>query len=295
MANIIFGRLVTKSGDEVPTIPPSPTHDLGDWLKTDIYGFELYLHITSPTTCDLYTRVGDTIVLLSSGATGLSEVSHDTSLTGLGTSGSPLEVNISAQVGNLLSLVGGGDPGLYVGSDSGKQDLSTILTALSALGSVEAGRLIYTSATNTFATDTYRRFTEEALSATITWTGTTAPSGATNHRLGYAVIHKQVFFSVKLNYATAGAALTNMTITNLFGTGAGLLPVPAQWNGWTGASVISQRVAGWLSTNQTSVTASIAAPFFARNAGDTDFELRCSTFNSGAYRYAELTGSYFAA
>lgn len=167
------------------------------------------------------------------------------------------------------------------------------LDSIAAL-TVESGRLLYTTGVDTFAQDVYRVFSDEALTATVTWTGTTAPSGATNHRLAFKRVGKQVFFNIKLNYATAGTALTNVTLTGLFGTSAGQLPVPYQYNGWTGASVLCQRImSSFVSTVNTGASGQAVNGNIARNAGDTDFEIRCIAFSSANHRYAEFTGMYF--
>lgn len=65
MADIRYYRMVQKSYSGKPTIPASPSHDTGDWTANDIYEQELYV---DETTKRLYTRVGNTIVSLSSKA-----------------------------------------------------------------------------------------------------------------------------------------------------------------------------------------------------------------------------------
>src|SRR3990167_2324944 len=63
MANIEYKRLVFKSGNGVPTIPPSPSHDTGDWIATDIYENEGYV---DQDTGSMYRRYGDSIILIGS-------------------------------------------------------------------------------------------------------------------------------------------------------------------------------------------------------------------------------------
>jgi len=64
---IEYARLITKSSEGPPTIPPSASHDNGDWSSNDIYEHELYMDSLTGYT---YTRQGDTIVLLSDGTGG---------------------------------------------------------------------------------------------------------------------------------------------------------------------------------------------------------------------------------
>jgi hypothetical protein len=59
-----YARIITKSSEGPPTIPPSASHDNGDWSANDIYEHELYM---DSLTGYVYSRSGDTIVLLSTG------------------------------------------------------------------------------------------------------------------------------------------------------------------------------------------------------------------------------------
>jgi hypothetical protein len=60
---INYARISVKSAEGLPTIPPSASHDNGDWSPTDIYEYEPYI---DSTTGSLYTRIGSAITLLSS-------------------------------------------------------------------------------------------------------------------------------------------------------------------------------------------------------------------------------------
>jgi hypothetical protein len=93
-----YARLITKSSEGPPTIPPSASHDNGDWSANDIYENELYV---DSLTGYIYTRKADTIVLVST--TGVDfEVIHDTTLTGDGTLADPLGVSISPSADNAI-------------------------------------------------------------------------------------------------------------------------------------------------------------------------------------------------
>jgi hypothetical protein len=133
---------------------------------------------------------------------------------------------------------------------------------------------------------------ETALSATVSFTATTAPSGATNHRVSYVRVGNTVFFNIWLNYAVAGSAVTVVTLTNIFGTGAGQLPVPATVNGFSGASVLSFRGVGSVHTTQTSTTIGAVNIFVRRNSGNTALEMFTPAFNSGAWRFFMFQGQY---
>lgn len=99
-----YARIITKSSEGPPTIPPSASHDNGDWSANDIYENELYV---DSLTGYIYTRKADTIVLVST--TGVDfEVIHDTTLTGNGTLADPLGVNISPSADNAIESTADG-------------------------------------------------------------------------------------------------------------------------------------------------------------------------------------------
>lgn len=79
MANTEYKRLVQKSGSGVPTIPPSASHDIGDWIETDIYEGEFYLDTDTGT---LYSNVGGVIVTMTPAPAtetqaGIAEIATD--------------------------------------------------------------------------------------------------------------------------------------------------------------------------------------------------------------------------
>jgi hypothetical protein len=99
-----YARIITKSSEGLPTIPPSASHDNGDWSPNDIYENELYM---DTLTGFLYTRQADTIIRLSVDPAG-NLVYHDSSMTGDGTLLDPLGLNISTVLGNGLVLTADG-------------------------------------------------------------------------------------------------------------------------------------------------------------------------------------------
>lgn len=58
-----YVRIITKVAQGEPTIPPSPSHNNGDWLATDIYEGELYI---DSDTGKIYTRLASGIVDIGS-------------------------------------------------------------------------------------------------------------------------------------------------------------------------------------------------------------------------------------
>ena len=100
---IEYARIITKSSDGPPTIPPSASHDNGDWSSTDIYEHEIYMDNLTGLT---YTRHGDEIILLGSGES--STVNHDTSLTGDGSTSKPLGVALDPSADNQAEITADG-------------------------------------------------------------------------------------------------------------------------------------------------------------------------------------------
>lgn len=58
-----YARMIIKTGQGVPTVPPSADHRNGDWLDTDIYEGELY---QDTDTGLIYSRNGSTIYVVGS-------------------------------------------------------------------------------------------------------------------------------------------------------------------------------------------------------------------------------------
>lgn len=58
-----YARMIIKTGQGVPTVPPSADHRNGDWIDTDIYEGELY---QDTDTGLIYSRNGATIYVVGS-------------------------------------------------------------------------------------------------------------------------------------------------------------------------------------------------------------------------------------
>jgi hypothetical protein len=77
----------------------------------------------------------------------------------------------------------------------------------------------------------YFKDTSGTYTGSITWTGTTAPSGTTNHSYRWTRIGKLVSLNINLLYSTNGSALTAVTITLPSDA-----PIPSQPSGMTSAN-----------------------------------------------------------
>ena len=104
------------------------------------------------------------------------------------------------------------------------------------------------------------RDTSGTYSGTITWTGTTAPSGATNHSYRLTQVGKCVTLHIALVFASNGSALTAVQMT--LPTGA---PTPVQPAGLTGSIFNMYPLTSQLVSSANQSVLSVASRGFLRN------------------------------
>ena len=92
------------------------------------------------------------------------------------------------------------------------QPLDADLTAIAALSTAAYGRSLLTLADQAALQTAYGATIASSLnqtySDTITWTGTTAPSGTATHRYSWFRIGKLVFFTFRFEWTSAGTGIT---------------------------------------------------------------------------------------
>jgi hypothetical protein len=110
MAEIQYVRIISKSGTGAPTIPPSLSHDNGDWDANDIYENELYL---DNSTGRVYTRVGSTIIDLtgSGGSQDLQSVTDEGNTTS-----NPIQVTAGINEYGYVSGIDIGSENTFAGT-----------------------------------------------------------------------------------------------------------------------------------------------------------------------------------
>jgi len=135
-------------------------------------------------------------------------------------------------------------------------------------------------------TDQAFRDTAGTYSSTITWTGTTAPSGTANHSFRFTRIGKQVTANIHLNYGTAGSTLTavQMALPASF-------PTPAEPTGLGAASDMLYPAVGYLNTGNT-VPSSTPRAALRVNPADNGWELYI-VGGAGNYKTAWISVTYY--
>ena len=149
-----------------------------------------------------------------------------------------------------------------------------------------------TNAAASESTQTFRDSAQKAYTGSISWTGTTAPSGATNHSYRWFQVGKLVTLRITLIYATAGAALTSVLCSL-----PSDCPTPEIPTGSTANSSYLYIGSGTLSTAVTaggiSGTINGGISELRINSGGTGYEILISRFAAG-YATARATIQYFA-
>lgn len=142
------------------------------------------------------------------------------------------------------------------------------------------------SAANSVAT--FFKDTSGTYTGTVTWTGTTAPSGTTNFNYRYSRVGRVVNLSITLNYGTAGNALTAMVVPFQAD-----FPTPSQPAGLTSASdLLFPANAQFSATNPQTLFNAVSRSYLRRNSANNGFEI-VSNFSSGAIRTALINVTYF--
>lgn len=129
--------------------------------------------------------------------------------------------------------------------------------------------------------------TQQVYTGTITWTGTTAPSGATNHTYNWSLTNNLVTLKITLIYATAGVGQTAVLMT--LPTDC---PAPLKPTGLTTASNNLYTGIGYLSQTITSTSATATRTILRSNAANNGFEI-ISNGSTGIYAYSDIIVQYF--
>jgi hypothetical protein len=136
-------------------------------------------------------------------------------------------------------------------------------------------------------TATYFKDTSGTYTGSIAWTGTTAPSGTTNHSYRWTRIGKCVTLNVNLIYATNGGALTAVVFDLPSDA-----PTPAEPAGLTGASQNMYPVLVWNTTATNTLVSNAARGFLRNNSSNNAYEFVINITTS-AVNSAYVTINYW--
>jgi hypothetical protein len=180
--------------------------------------------------------------------------------------------NIKSINGN--SLLGSGD--LIIASSTPTQSAYSILANNTALSAVPTEQ-VFENITNA----TYD-------GATPTWTGTTAPSGATQHTYSLSQVGNMVTLTINLSYATAGSNLTGVTF-ELPSTA----PTPALPTSVSVAGEVVSYASGAITTSKASVVSNISFCSLRLKSTSPNVCEVSVTRTVANYRHAYATIQYF--
>jgi len=146
-----------------------------------------------------------------------------------------------------------------------------------------------TNATANVTTQNFKQFGNQTYSDSITFTGATTPSGATNHSFRWSQIGNLVTLHITLTYATVGS-LSQVAIEIPDG-----LPAPILPTGLTANNEIIAYGSGFMVTNTTAVAGLFSKVFLRQNTGlVNDYEVVINQASNASYRIFNATIQYFA-
>lgn len=187
-------------------------------------------------------------------------------------------LGISTSVANSTT-----NPNITIAVDTGSTSILSRQRAASTYqGALNGTGLVY----STSGIPSYKTFNsnnEQTYSSTITFTGTTPPSGTTNHTFRFTRVDNIVFFRLNMSYSVAASGITQVqfpiptemptpeSITD-FSTGS-TLQTPLRCNGGNTKTIVNP-----LSAN------------ISYNSGTPIIQINCASQN---LQYAQIQGFYF--
>ena len=164
-------------------------------------------------------------------------------------------------------------------------------TNLFALKSISAYSMRVNN-TNTTANATevsFRQPGKGVYTGIITWTGTTAPSGTTNHTYNWQEIGNLVLWNVTLIYSVAGVGVSSVSMA--FPSD---MPTPVKPDGLTVASNVLYQAFGYIGLNETNLGTAGSGAGIRSNTTNTGFEFIVQQ-GAVAGRVVRISGHYFKA
>lgn len=145
-----------------------------------------------------------------------------------------------------------------------------------------------TASTVTNSSITYKASGKQTYTGTLTWSATTAPSGATNNSYNWVQIGNLVTLNITINFASAGSG-----VLNLIATLPTDCPTPVIPNGSNVNLGQLYQGSGRLATSATSINTSQASTFLRNNSTSTGYEIIVIPSVGAAYSFASITMIYY--
>jgi len=313
----IYAKLEKWNGSTITDIATSPVEEITNGNVIDLYTYaisvptttlsatdriiiQFYIQNTNGKTVTLYTQngyVGEVHTTFTTGIGALNGLTIPSQTFAVGTSGTDFGISSASSTHTFnLPTASATNRGALSTSDwstfNGKLGASDTISLSNRINGkltiADTSALqrksipsysILANNTAAAANVTAQQFrdTSGTYSGTITWTGTTAPSGATNHSYRLTQVGKCVTIHIALVYATNGATLTAVQMTLPAGA-----PTPVQPAGLTGSifnmyPVSSQIVS---SVNQL-ILGSQSRGFLRNNTAANGFEIFITFATSG--------------
>jgi len=144
-----------------------------------------------------------------------------------------------------------------------------------------------TNATANHTTANYRDEAEATFGETITWTGTTAPSGTQTSNYRWFRVGNMVYYHFTMDWSVAGTAITSARFPM-----PAAMPTPQIPNGRNAANNACYEGAGGMSTSLTNTPANNSKVAIMRNAANNGFDYRVDSA-SVAIVTISFSGFYF--
>jgi hypothetical protein len=147
-----------------------------------------------------------------------------------------------------------------------------------------------TNATANATANTFKAIAKQTYSGTITWTGTTAPSGATQHSYSWQQVGNVVTFTLCLLYATQGGALTQVLMTL-----PSDMPSPVKPDGISATNDVICMLVGQLNAANTISANQHRASLRIDASSTSAFQLAVNAPSAGNHKSVWISGTYLTA
>ena len=147
-----------------------------------------------------------------------------------------------------------------------------------------------TNATANATAITFKAIAKQTYTGTIVWTGTTAPSGTTQHSYSWQQVGNVVTFTLCLIYGTQGSSLTQVLMSL-----PSDMPSPVKPDGITATSDVVCMLVGQLNAANSISAAQHRASLRIDTSSTSAFQLALNAPSAGNHKSAWISGTYLTA